>query len=81
MGNSPVALRDFRRWFERHQVVIEPSGRGSHLKLTRKIQNRLHIYIIATESGRRVKWVYVEKARKALKLTADDGFSDDDFFS
>ena len=78
--SGPVSLRDFIRWFQRHGIKIEPCGSGSHYKLSGIVDGHRRIYIIATESGRRVKHVYVDKARKTFKLTQADGVSDQDFF-
>jgi hypothetical protein len=67
-----LALSDFKRKMKHFGVTIEPSGSG-HYKLTKRIGNVNRVYIVATESGRFVKDVYV---RKTFELTPAHGVSD-----
>lgn len=76
---SPIPFKDFQRWFFRHGVEIVPS-RGSHYKFSRVIGGVVLMTIVPVSGGRYVKDVYLNKARRALRLTPLDGVSDEEFY-
>lgn len=71
---SEIALKDFRRWFEKQGVLVEHGAK--HLIFSRTIAGVHYSYTVPTISGRHDKYFYLAKTRKALKLTAKDGFAD-----
>lgn len=78
---SDIRLRDFQRWFQRLGVRIEMlQGKGSHFMMMHQIGDTEYAYPVPTIRGRYVKHLYLDKARKALKLTAADGVTDEVFF-
>jgi hypothetical protein len=46
----------------------------------RKIGSKFRIYVIPLEHGKQVRDVYLKKARKALRLTEQNGVRDAEFF-
>lgn len=76
---SPILFKDFQRWFARQGVEIVPA-RGSHYKFSRVINGITLLTIVPVSGGRLVKDVYLNKARRTLKLTPSDGVSDEEFF-
>lgn len=75
---SDIRLSDFIRWFERLGVTIVPSQSGHYL-MKRILHGDAISYIFPTLKGRYVRHFYLSKARKALKLTKDDGVGDENF--
>jgi hypothetical protein len=76
---SPVKFRDFSRWFAHFDVRLE-INKSSHIKMYRIIDGVSHQYTAVVHKNL-VDDVYLKKARKALKLTPEDGVSDEDFFN
>lgn len=74
---SPIRFADFKRKFEAFGCSIEPGGK--HFILSRPYKGVVLKYPIPTKKGRWVLDIYVKKARRAMKLTPDDGVSDEDF--
>ena len=79
MGSS-LNLNDFERIFKKHGVEIERTH-GNHLKLEKILNGKKRIFIVAMESGKKIKDVYVKKARRRFDLLPKNGVSDHDFFS
>lgn len=75
---SNWTLRDFKRVFKKHGVTFRYTKHG-HIKMTRLNHGLTLNYIVPTVSGREVKALYVKKARKALRLSKDNGVPDVDF--
>lgn len=75
---SDIPLHVFKRWFARYGVHFEPGGK--HARLRGSVGGAVAIYPIPTIGGRKVKAIYVDKARKHFHLTPDDGVSDADFY-
>jgi hypothetical protein len=77
---SDIRLTDFLRWFKRYGVVMTP-GKGSHFIMTRVHDGVYFSYPVPTVNGRYVKFPYLAKARKALRLDAESGVSDEEFLA
>jgi hypothetical protein len=77
---APMHYRDFVRIFGFHGVTIEEVKKSSHLKMKKVIDGVTVIYI-AVHHKNAVEDVYVQKARKAFRLTPKDGVPDKEFFS
>jgi hypothetical protein len=79
MGSS-IPWKQFQAYFIRYGVTFRaPKGGGSHWKMFRKIGSKSRIYVIPLEHGKQVRDVYLQKARKALGLTEQNGVSDAEF--
>ena len=77
---SPAHFKDFKRWFTRQGVAIAQCASASHHKMTKVIDGKMVIYIIAVHSNT-VDPVYTRKARRRFRLLREDGVSDKDFFA
>lgn len=73
-----VPLHEFKRWFAKYGVELEFGGK--HARLRGEVGGAHAIFPIPTVRGRKVKSVYVDKARKHFHLTPKDGVPDREFF-
>jgi hypothetical protein len=81
MADRAMLLRDLRRAVYRFGGWEDPArGKGSHTMFFRKLATGTFSYPIPTHN-KEVRAQYVKSLRARLGLTADDGISDEDFYS
>jgi predicted RNA binding protein YcfA (HicA-like mRNA interferase family) len=81
MATRPaLKFRELRKILNSFGVTEEPSrGKGSHAMFARVIDGRRFTFPVPTE--KEVKPPYVRGCRRRFQLTAEDGVSDEDFYS
>jgi hypothetical protein len=81
MADRPLDLRDLRRAVNRYGGWEDAArGKGSHTMFFRRTDSGEFSYPIPTHD-KTVKKQYVKGLRERLRLTADDGVPDDDFYN
>jgi hypothetical protein len=81
MADRPLDLRVLRQVLRRYGVWEDTSkGKGSHTTFLRRISGSVFSYPIPTHRDP-VKLPYIRGCRKRFRLTAQDGISDEEFYS
>jgi len=79
MADRKIKLRDLRRILRRYGVGVDSKrGKGSHVYFFRQFPEGTFGYPVPDEPD--VKVGYVKGCRRRLRLTADDGVSDEEFY-
>jgi hypothetical protein len=81
MADRPLNLRDLRTTLARYDAWEDPGrGKGSHTMFFRVVNGGTYSYPIPTHD-KEVHKRYVKGCRERLSLTAEDGISDEEFYS
>ena len=64
---GPISFHEFKRKMIRLGVTVKQGGKPTHFKLTKKVDGRTLVYIIAKD-GNEVRGCYIVGSKRALGI-------------